>query len=60
MNRFWATVCFLLLITLSVEAQRPKLFRSIVYVDGGRRIDGILYDVTDSTVRYILNQAESI
>ena len=47
---------FLLLTSLSVNAQRIKLFRSIIHTNEGERIDGILYDVTDSTVRYVPNQ----
>lgn len=48
----------LLLITCPASAQRPKLFRSIIYTSQGERIDGILYDMTDSTVRYVPNQAD--
>ena len=51
---------FLLLTTLSVNAQRTKLYRSIIHTSQGERIDGILYDVTDSTVRYVPNQADFI
>lgn len=50
----------LLLTAASVDAQRLKLFRSIIYTSRGERIDGILYDMTDSTVQYVPNQADFI
>ncbi len=57
MNRLLPFVTFLLLTASSVEAQRLKLFRSIIYTAQGERIDGILYDMTDSTVQLVPNQA---
>ena len=56
MNRLLPFIAFLLLTTPSVEAQRLKLFRSIIYTAQGERIDGILYDMTDSTVQIVPNQ----
>ena len=51
---------FLLLTVTSVDAQRIRLFRSIIHTSQGERIDGILYDVTDSTVLYVTDSPKSI
>lgn len=60
MKRLAILVCFFSLTASSVNAQRTKLFRSIIHTNEGERIDGILYDVTDSTVRYVPNQADFV
>lgn len=51
---------FPLLIVTSVKAQRAKLYRSVIYTSQGEQINGILYDMTDSTVQYIPNRPASV
>lgn len=62
MKRVFLLFCLFLFGWLSASAQtkRPKLFRAIVRTETGVRIDGILYELTDSTLRYLRNTPETI
>ena len=53
-------LCLLAGFTASAQTKRPKLFRAIVYTETGVRTDGILYELTDSTLRYVRNTPEAI
>lgn len=44
----------------SAPAVRPALYRAIVYTETGLRTEGILYELTDSTLRYVRNTREAI
>jgi len=60
------TVCLLsilLLTTLTGTAQRLnriKLYRVLINTSGGGLINGVLYELTDSTLRYVPNTANAI
>lgn len=60
MKRLLFLLGFALLSASPADAQRTKLFRSIIYTNRGERIDGILYDMTDSTVQFVPNQTDFI
>jgi len=44
----------------SAPAVRPALYRAIVYTETGLRTEGIFYELTDSTLRYVRNTRENI
>lgn len=56
-----ALVCAgFLFSTLPADAQHVRLYRAVIHTTQRERIDGILYDVTDSAVQYVANTRESI
>ncbi len=60
-----AKFCFVFALLLfiggtTVYARPPKLFRVTLKTVDGERIQGILYDVTDSTILYVANKRDQI
>lgn len=53
-------LCLLAWVSSPAQTKRPKLFRAIVYTETGLRTDGILYELTDSTLRYVRDTSEAI
>ncbi len=60
LTALWLSLLLFCLTITSVSAQRQKLFRAIVTLADSSKLDGILYEVTDSTLSLAPNTPEAI